>query len=432
MSDIYEFIAREFGQMPSMNIVEIGGHIGTDTVRLSKFVGSGRMVVFEPDPRNIPIIQRRIANCNLNVELAQMAIGASDGEAEFHLSSGIPPYEDHHIDETQQHTASSSLKAPKNHLERFPWVKFDSVATVKTTTLDSYFRNKLEVIDFMWSDVQGAEIEMIRGGKETFKRTKFLYTEFNNNEMYEGQGTFSKLIEELPGEWGIVKMFGDEILLQNKSFSDDWSFDSHAQQCWDERYSNQSLYAKEQSKILASSFIEHIKQNKAFFEVFSKTKSILEIGCGPGELAYLMRPMCNVQNITATDCSKVAIRMASETYSKDISFKVHDGRRPFPEKFELAIASNVLQLFKNPFLLVDNMLESASHCIIMVPYRQPLSDGYDDEGGFGHVFSFNDETFNKYNVVAKMTYTTNAWTYSSAGETPMILAVLIRNKNADI
>jgi hypothetical protein len=48
--------------------------------------------------------------------------------------------------------------------------------------------NDISFIDFIWADVQGAEEDLILGGLDTLrKRTKYLFTEYNNSEMYEGQ-----------------------------------------------------------------------------------------------------------------------------------------------------------------------------------------------------------------------------------------------------
>lgn len=443
MKNIYEFIAREFGARDSVNIVEVGAHIGTDTVQLAKFVGKGKMVSFEPDPRNIPILKKRIEENGLKIQLVEKAIGDKVGNAEFYLSSGIPPYDDDHIAETKQHTASSSLKAPKNHLERFPWVKFDDVHPVSVTSLDAFFgislaepdRTSLNgfpegTIDILWVDVQGAEFDLIVGGTKVLAQTKFLFTEFNNDEMYEGQANLDKLLASLPGDWGLVHIFGDEILLQNKAFGDDWTSDSHAQQCWDERYATPSMLPVilQQGQILARDFFIQASQNHSFSNLLKSSKSMFEIGCGTGELAHIAK-QSGIEKVLATDCSKVAIAYASGQYGNEAEFKVHDARTPWKRgEFDMSIASNVLQLFKNPFLLVDNMLKVSKYCVVTVPYMQPVTDGYDDEGGVGHVFSFTDSTFEKYDIINQMHYVTLGWQHSAKGEPPLMMSLLIRRR----
>lgn len=218
--DIYEFIAEMFGSQKATNIVEVGAHIGSDSVKLYKFVGEGWMKIFEPDPRNISLLRQKTSLMGSNVEVIEKAIGPTVGKAQFHLSSGTPPYEDVLITETKQHTASSSLKPPKTHLERFPWVQFQECVEVDMITLDESCPGD-DVIDLLWADVQGAEEGLILGGQKTLARTKFLFTEFSNDEMYEGQAGIDVLVGKLPGKWSIVALLGDEILLQNNAFGED-------------------------------------------------------------------------------------------------------------------------------------------------------------------------------------------------------------------
>lgn len=209
---IYDFVEEVLANAPSANIIEVGAHTGTDTSHLSSYVKEGRMLAFEPDPRNIAVLKERMSGSK--VEIMGTAVGAVSGYATLHMSSGENPQDG------SDHTASSSLLPPKNHLEKFPWVKFERQAEVEVVTLDEAWSGG--VVDFVWADIQGAEIDMIKGGQAVLNRTKFLFTEFNDGEMYEGQQGLDAILEALPGEWGIVRIFGDEILLQNKAFGKEY------------------------------------------------------------------------------------------------------------------------------------------------------------------------------------------------------------------
>ena len=43
-------------------------------------------------------------------------------------------------------------------------------------------------IDLIWADVQGAEADLIEGGTEALRRTRYFYTEYNNQELIRGPG----------------------------------------------------------------------------------------------------------------------------------------------------------------------------------------------------------------------------------------------------
>ena len=59
---------------------------------------------------------------------------------------------------------------------------------------------------------------MIRGGRESLSRTRFLYTEFSDEELYEGQITLSGILELLP-DFRIVEIWLDDVLLENRRFA---------------------------------------------------------------------------------------------------------------------------------------------------------------------------------------------------------------------
>jgi FkbM family methyltransferase len=196
---IQEWVQRKFSCASPKTFLELGAYDGRDTAWLSRIAGV-KVHAFEPDPRNNPPEL-------LNVTLHRTAIADFNGEAAFILSkthSGDPWFQ------------SSSLHPPKNHLTRYP-VIFGKPVTVPTITLDTFCsEQRIEQIDFIWCDIQGAEGEMVRGGKRALARTRYLYTEYSDDEMYEGQATLADLMGMLPG-WKVVELWPDDLLLENQN-----------------------------------------------------------------------------------------------------------------------------------------------------------------------------------------------------------------------
>jgi hypothetical protein len=113
---------------------------------------------------------------------------------------------------------SGSIRKPKEHLDVYPWCKFESKIVVKTRTLDSWAREEgVGVIDLIWADVQGAEADLIAGGKEALRRTRYFYTEYSNAELYEGQANLKQLLRLLP-DFHVVHRYENDILLRNVRF----------------------------------------------------------------------------------------------------------------------------------------------------------------------------------------------------------------------
>ncbi|WP_283812796.1 FkbM family methyltransferase [Bradyrhizobium cytisi] len=47
-------------------------------------------------------------------------------------------------------------------------------------------------------DVQGAESDVIAGGTHTLSNTRFIYTEYSDHELYEGQLSLQGILDLLP------------------------------------------------------------------------------------------------------------------------------------------------------------------------------------------------------------------------------------------
>lgn len=198
-------IAADFGD--PVRFVELGANDGYHTGLLAQFAASLRRrwqyVALEPDTRLRPSIPP-------GVSFAPYAISDKDGEAEFHLSSGGTP-------EGDRYTGSSSLRTPTATIFKcWPHMRFEAPVKVKTVTLDSlYAQFGFDHADFIWCDVQGCEIDVIRGGREALSRTAYFYTEYCDAELYTGQGFLADLVRELDGIMHVHHDFKGDVLFRN-------------------------------------------------------------------------------------------------------------------------------------------------------------------------------------------------------------------------
>ena len=166
---------------------------------------------FEGDYRIVANFWRNNANHVMDIKLNQAAIGNTDGEVIFNLSGGIESREGHF---KQEFYGSSSIKSPKLVTEYWPDMTFEE-SKVKCYKFDTYY-NEVNpgIIDFIWADIQGAEIDMIEGGKEALSKTRYLYTQYSNDELYEGGHGLDEIMKKLP-DWSIVEDYGGDALLKN-------------------------------------------------------------------------------------------------------------------------------------------------------------------------------------------------------------------------
>jgi FkbM family methyltransferase len=186
-------------------ILEIGANDGSDSQRFAETFPGGRIFAFEPDPRAIARWKATVTADH--VTLVETAIGNENGTITFHQSDG----------EVQDGPGtgwdlSGSIRAPKQHLERHPHIKFENTIDVPIRTLDSWAAETgIDRIDFLWADVQGAEKDLIRGAAETLAKTRYFYTEYDNREMYEGQWGLEQIAANLPHH-RIVKRWKQDVL----------------------------------------------------------------------------------------------------------------------------------------------------------------------------------------------------------------------------
>jgi len=206
--DIYDFIKNNL--KTNSVIFEIGCHMGIDTEKISNIVKTNNYHCFDPDPRNAKIMEER----NLNVVYNKIGISDVDGYTDFYLSTGHPNvfFGDKLLDDNDW-SASSSIKKPKLHYNWSPWCKFLPPITIRTMRVDTYCKiNNINSIDFVWMDVQGAEIEVLKSFGNILQSTKFIYTEYSNLELYEGSPNKEEIMK-INEKWKIIHDFGTDILI---------------------------------------------------------------------------------------------------------------------------------------------------------------------------------------------------------------------------
>ncbi len=132
---------------PGQTAWDIGGHVGYFAMVESKLVGdTGRVLVFEPRPLNIACIKRHMdINHVSNVTLIEAAVADRPGQARFESRTG---------------TGTGHLSGSGNL----------QVATVAVDWLIE--REGYPMPDFIKIDVEGGEIDAIRGARRTISRRR--------------------------------------------------------------------------------------------------------------------------------------------------------------------------------------------------------------------------------------------------------------------
>ncbi len=188
------FIAQFLPKNPS--ILEAGAHIGRDTVKMSRLWPQGTIYAFEPVPELFKQLIENTKGYN-NIHSFPIALSDKVGEATLHVSSGAS-------------TAASSLLEPYQYKVKRPEVQFTPFK-VPTTTLDIWAQEQgINHIDFMWLDMQGHELTVLKASPKIFSTVKALLIEvslterFKKNPLYDDvrswveQHGFKAVQEDIP------------------------------------------------------------------------------------------------------------------------------------------------------------------------------------------------------------------------------------------
>jgi FkbM family methyltransferase len=199
-------------------ILEIGCNDGSETLWFLEMFERPTVHCFEPDPRAIARFKTTVGQ-RPNVHLVELALSDHGGEVTFYQSSGMRSEEQAKA-MPDGWDLSGSIREPKKHLEVYPWVRFGKEITVSTSTLDAWCdEHGIGTVDFIWMDVQGAEGDVLRGGRNTLAKTRFLYTEYNEDELYAGQFNLRQLMKYLEDLGFVVLIrYPEDVLFGSRAF----------------------------------------------------------------------------------------------------------------------------------------------------------------------------------------------------------------------
>jgi len=212
---------RKILQKEDPLILEIGAHTGEDTKKFLQEFKNIKIYCFEPDPRCIEKFKKNIKDSRCL--LIETAVSNADGKTVLNMSSGWPTdgipklikllrLEKFYLSFMKKEwDYSSSIKTAISNPKDYPWLVFEKGTEVLTVKLDSWVeKNNIKAIDFIWSDVQGAEKDLIEGASDTLKLSRYFYTEYGETSSYYEALTRSETIE-------LLQRYGYEIVPEYSS-----------------------------------------------------------------------------------------------------------------------------------------------------------------------------------------------------------------------
>ena len=154
LTGTYEEAEAEFirtNVQPDMVVADVGANVGVLTLIMARATGErGHVYAFEPDSANLHLLERNIQRNGYadRVDLIGKAVTDHSGQATLFVSG----------DNRGEHTL---VEVAASH---------GTSVVVETVTMDDYFEGIGIFPDFVKMDVQGAEVQVLRGMERMLAR----------------------------------------------------------------------------------------------------------------------------------------------------------------------------------------------------------------------------------------------------------------------
>lgn len=197
-------------------IFEAGGHYGCDTIRFATRWSNGTIISFEPNPNAFAKLLESTKDAE-NVYAYNLAVNNYNGVAILNVCYGTtgndPIFEG----------ASSLLDASECMKIHYGGPKIE----VPCVVLDDWCQeNNIDHFDFMWLDLEGLELQILKSSPRILEKVKVIYTETNFFEFRKGTTQFRDLKHflesagfELLSHWYTEGLQGDAIFVKKELFA---------------------------------------------------------------------------------------------------------------------------------------------------------------------------------------------------------------------
>lgn len=169
-------------------VLDIGANTGQFAQELRENGYEGVIISFEPLSSARKKLIKNSSKDSKWIIKNQYALGSEEGETEINVSNNS--------------VSSSILNILESHTRAAKYSEYIDKEKIKILTLDKVmekYNNENKNI-FIKIDTQGYELEVIKGGIETIKKSKAILCELSLVELYKNQATWKQIISILEKE----------------------------------------------------------------------------------------------------------------------------------------------------------------------------------------------------------------------------------------
>lgn len=189
-------------------VIHVGAHFGEEYSEYEA-LGIENMMFFEPTSVSFEQLVKNLGD--KNVTLVNKAVGNANQEIEINL-------------ETRNDGQSNSILKPTRHLIDYPKIKFETVEIVEMVRLNDFIQAP-ELFSVLNMDVQGYELEVLKGATEVLPSIEAIFTEVSYDKLYENSALIGDLDHFLKDHaffrmetiWWKKSCWGDALYIKNNS-----------------------------------------------------------------------------------------------------------------------------------------------------------------------------------------------------------------------
>lgn len=198
-------------------VIDVGAYLGETSEWFSKLFPSATIWAIEPNTESFNLLNTK---SDARLKTFNLAISDQDGQVEFHVNRIAPTSGIHAINPASKDSIAlaqsqlDSSKPPQNQRMR--------TLVMESKTLNTFVaEHEIGFIDLLKIDVQGAEIEVIKGSKEILNQTGTILIEVSLYDYYSKSSSIGE-VESILGPNGFTLWSVTDISNNPMNGRTDW------------------------------------------------------------------------------------------------------------------------------------------------------------------------------------------------------------------
>jgi FkbM family methyltransferase len=177
-------ISKSFLGKKNLVVFELGARDASETLGFNELLENPEIYSFECNPATIPLCREKIQPYK-NIHLIEKAVSEVNGKIKFYQidqEKTVTTWKD-------GNPGASSLfpSSGKYPIEKYVQNEIQVEVISLKNFIESY---KINHIDLLWMDIQGAELNALKGLGEYIEKVKIIHLELEFFEIYKNQPLF--------------------------------------------------------------------------------------------------------------------------------------------------------------------------------------------------------------------------------------------------